>query len=86
MDSVSNGDLWLEDLAAQADIETGDPAGWFPSWDADRWELGPEPAFEPDPADRDCVNNAPPPPLGAPSWADWYDYCAMRDAERRQAV
>jgi hypothetical protein len=39
--------------------------------------------FEPSPEDRDFINNAPPPPLGAPSWADWYGYCEMRDEERR---
>jgi hypothetical protein len=56
---ASSVDTWLEHLAAAHDIETGDPAGWLPSWDTDRWELGPEPEppqpepepFQPSPQD-----------------------------------
>jgi hypothetical protein len=84
---ASSVDTWLEHLAAAHDIESQDPAHWLPWTDTDRWELGPEAEpFEPTAADRDWVNNAPPPPLGAPSWADWYDYCAEMDRENAIAA
>lgn len=36
--TASPCDLWLEDLAARHDTETGDPAAWLPWVDEYRWE------------------------------------------------
>jgi hypothetical protein len=49
----------------------------------DEPEPEPEP-FEPSAADRDWWSDAPPPPCGAPSWADWYSYLDWLDDENRR--